>query len=771
MTRANANEANSEWMSTACNLCYANCGIQVQVGGEGNRHITRVKGDKNHPASRGYTCNKALQIDYYVNGRDRLTAPLRRRADGSFEEIDWDTAISEVAAGMAAIRDEHGGDKIFRYGGGGQGNHLGGAYFSSVRAALGMKYQTNALAQEKTGMAWIMGRMYGANVHGEVHDAQAVMIIGKNPWQSNGYQRARVMIRQIAKDENRTLVVIDPRRSETAEFADYHLAVKPGRDAWCLSAMVAHVIQLGLVPQEWHDAHTTGLEAVIERFRSIDVDAYAEYAGLDPAVLKAAAEAVGRAETAATYEDVGLEMAPHSTLNTYLHNLLMMVTGNFGKPHTMAPLTQLVGPFFGFDDVGDGDENGYEADHRKSPVTGAHIVSGLVPCNTVPDEILTDHPNRYRAMWIESGNPAHSMADSTKWREALRALDLVVVIDVAMTETAREADYILPAPSQYEKWEATFFNFEFPKNVHHLRPPVLKPRGNVLPEPEIHARIMDALGVVDPAGLAPLRAAAEKGLEAYSAAAMAYFSANPGQFRYLSYILYRTMGPALPEGAEAAALYWGAAQRFAMGNEASLHRAGFEGQGPELALNLFKAILEGHSGVVFAEDDIDEAFDKLRYDDKRIRLNIGEMLDEVDGLSAMQDLVDIGEGYDFILAAGERRSYTANTIIRNPEWQKSNDAISMSVNPEDAMGAGIKDGGRARVVTEAGEAEVLIAYDDRMRQGTLSLPNGLGLLYPDEKGNDVPNGVSVNELTSLRNKDKFLGTPHHKFVPARLEAI
>ena len=74
-------------------------------------------------------------------------------------------------------------------------------------------------------------------------------------------------------------------------------------------------------------------------------------------------------------------------------------------------------------------------------------------------------------------------------------------------------------------------------------------------------------------------------------------------------------------------------------------------------------------------------------------------------------------------------------------------------------------------MTEAGEAEVLIAYDDRMRQGTLSLPNGLGLLYPDEKGNDVPNGVSVNELTSLRNKDKFLGTPHHKFVPARLEAI
>lgn len=766
-----AEAAKGEWLSTACNLCYANCGIQVQVGGDDNRHITRVKGDKNHPASRGYTCNKALQIDYYVNGKDRLTSPLRRREDGTFEEIDWDTAITEVAARMAAIRDEHGGDKIFRYGGGGQGNHLGGAYFSSVRAALGMKYQTNALAQEKTGMAWVMGRMFGANVHGEVHDAQAVVIIGKNPWQSNGYQRARVMIRQIAKDENRSLIVIDPRRSESAEFADYHLAVKPGRDGWCLSAMIAHIIQTGLVPEDWHAEHTSGFDAVQKRFENIDVDAYAEYAGIEPGLLKEAAEAVGKAETAASYEDIGLQMAPHSTLNSYLNNLMMMVTGNFGKPHTMAPLTQLVGPFFGFDDVSEADEEGYEADYRKSPVTGARIVSGLVPCNTVPDEILTDHPNRYRAMWIESGNPAHSMADSTKWREALRALDLVVVMDVAMTETAREADYVLPSPSQYEKWEATFFNFEFPKNVHHLRPPVLKPVGNVLPEPEIHARIMDALGVVDPAELTPLKEAARGGLEAYSAAAMEYLGANPGSFKYLSYILYRTMGPALPEGAEAAALYWGATQRYAMSNEKSLRQAGFEGEGPELALNLFKAILEGHSGVVFAEDNIEDSFEKLRHPDNRIHLNIAEMLDEVDGLSEMQDLVEAEDGYDFVLAAGERRSYTANTIIRDPEWRKSNDAISMAVHPEDAMGAGIKDGSKAKVVTKAGEAEVLVAYDDRMRQGTLSLPNGLGLLYPNAQGKDEAQGVSVNELTSLENKDKFFGTPHHKFVPARLEAI
>ena len=101
------------------------------------------------------------------------------------------------------------------------------------------------------------------------------------------------------------------------------------------------------------------------------------------------------------------------------------------------------------------------------------LISGLVPCNVIAEEILTDHPARYRAMIVESANPAHSLADSQAMREALAALDLVVVIDVAMTETARLAHYVLPASTQYEKWEATFFNFEFPRNVFHLRAPLL----------------------------------------------------------------------------------------------------------------------------------------------------------------------------------------------------------------------------------------------------------------------------------------------------------
>ena len=756
----------AEWKPTACGLCYANCGVLVQTGGEDGRHILKVRGDKNHPVSRGYTCNKALKLDYHVHGRDRLTSPLRRRADGSFETIDWDTAIREVAAKLAAIRDEHGGDKIFRYGGGGQGNHLGSAYAGSVMAALGIKYKTNALGQEKTGWGWMMNRMFGGNVHGDLDHAQTLVIVGKNPWQSNGFQRARILLREASRDPNRTLIVIDPKRTESAELADIHLAVKPGRDAWALAAMLAHIVQSDLVPHDWLEAHTVGFAQVAAKFIDIPVDAYAEFAGLKPGDVRAAAEAIAKAESSALYEDIGLQMAPHSTLNSYLNLLLTATTGHFGRPGTMARITGLLGSFIGLSDQGQVDEEGRETGWTTSPVTESRIVGGLVPCNDVPAAILTDHPDRYRAMIVESGNPVHSMADSQKWRDALRSLDLVVVMDIAMTETAREADYILPSPSQYEKWEATFFNFEHPRNAHHLRAPVIAPIGNVLPEPEIHSRIFEALGVIDATGLEPLKAAAMQGLDAYGAAFMAYMAQNPKHMRYIFHILYRTLGPALPDGAATAAIYWGIVQRFATENAAAVKRAGFA-TGNEL----FEAILAGRSGMVFAVDDIEESFAKLGFADQKIRLHVADMLEEVDGLAAMEDVIAKDNAFPFILAAGERRSNTANCAIRDPRWMDSNDATSLAIHPADAGRIGVRDGGNIKVITQVGEAVVDIRYDDRQMEGTLALPNGLGMIHPDERGNDVMIGVSLNELTPIDNKDKFVGTPFHKYVPARLERV
>ena len=140
MSETGAAPVAESWKSTACILCECNCGIEVQLGGEDGRRLVKVRGDEKHPASKGYACEKPSRLDYYQNGPHRLTKPLRRRDDGSYEEIDWDTAIREVAERFAAIRDEHGGESIFYYGGGGQGNHLPGVYGPATRSLLGQPW-------------------------------------------------------------------------------------------------------------------------------------------------------------------------------------------------------------------------------------------------------------------------------------------------------------------------------------------------------------------------------------------------------------------------------------------------------------------------------------------------------------------------------------------------------------------------------------------------------------------------------------------------------
>jgi hypothetical protein len=238
----------SDWQPTACMLCECNCGVEVQLGGPDGRHLTKVRGDKAHPASKGYACEKPSRMDYYQNGPDRVRSPLRRRSDGTFEEVDWETAVREVAERFAALRDEHGGESIFYYGGGGQGNHMPAAYSRSTLAALGNRYGSNALAQEKTGEFWVSSRMLGgAFTRADFENCEVGLFIGKNPWFSHGIPHARVTLRALAKDPERCMIVIDPRRSETADLADIHLAPKPGTDAWLLAAMIGVLVQEDLL--------------------------------------------------------------------------------------------------------------------------------------------------------------------------------------------------------------------------------------------------------------------------------------------------------------------------------------------------------------------------------------------------------------------------------------------------------------------------------------------------------------------------------------------
>src|SRR5262245_42736132 len=749
----------SEWKSTACILCECNCGIEVQLGGADGRRLVRVRGDDAHPASQGYACEKPLRLDYYQNGPHRLTRPLRRRDDGTFEEIDWDTAIREVAARFAEVRDTWGGESIFYYGGGGQGNHLPGAYARSTRAALGSIHRSSALAQEKTGEFWVAEKMVGGYSRADFEHCEVALFLGKNPWFSHSIPRARTVLREIAKDPARCLIVVDPRRTETAEIADIHLQVKPGTDAWLLAALIGVLVQEDLCARDWLAAHADGLDDVLPHFAALPVADYCAACGVPEDTVRAAARRIAAAASMATFEDLGVQMNRHSTLVSYLHKLLVLLTGNFGKQGTgyvPVPVVLLA--------------TGKDGGNRRTPVTGARIIGGLTPCNAIPEEILTDHPKRFRALLVESGNPAHSLADGPRMREAIAALELVVVIDVALTETARLAHYVLPVASQFEKAEATFFNFEFPHNYFHLRKALMTPLPGLFSEAELHARLVEALGAMPEAAVAALRTAWQEGRAAFRSKFFELAAADPRLIGIAPVVLYRAIGDLLPEGLAEGAGVWALCQIAAQRQAKSMNRAGFGGEPAEAGDALFDALLSSKSAVVFSVDDWEESFARVNTPNRRIQLSVPELYEELEAL-ASEPAPGSSAEFPFVLSAGERRSFTANTIIRNPEWRRKDRSGALRMHPDDAKRVGVESGGRARISTRRGSADVFVEISDRMQPGHVSLPNGLGLDFPDARGEQVQTGVSPNELTHGADRDWFAGTPWHKHTPARIEAL
>ena len=761
---ATAHREKGPQKSTACILCSINCGIKVETDDDGN--FVRIVGDKAHPASQGYVCEKAQRLNHYQNGADRITSPMRRKANGEYEAVDWDTAIAEITERMLAVRDTYGGDKILYYGGGGQGNHVGGAYVEAWLKALGVRYRSNALAQEKTGEFWVAGKMLGVGTHGDFEHCEVAVFLGKNPWQSHGFARSRAVIRQIAKDPERSMIVIDPRRSETADKADYHLAPKPGTDAWLLAAMLGLMVRNNWVDHEWIAQHATGYEEIVDTLSAIDVSQCARICGIEESFIAEVTQRIARAKSVSFFEDLGTQMSVHSTLVSYLERLVWMLTGNYGKEGTANAYV----PFLSLGKASKGDVGGGGAAvSRTSPVAGAKIIIGLIPCNVIPEEILTDHPDRYRAMIIQSGNPVHSLADSQRMREAIRALDFSVAIDVAMTETAREVDYVLPAASQFEKAEATFFNLEFPDNVFHLRQPIFEPLEGTLTEGEIVSRLLEAMGELGDADYRALKLAARGGLTTFSAVFMTQMATKPKLMKYVGPILYRTLGTTLPKGMEMAAVVWGICMSYVQSFPRAAKRAGFGGPLPIAANKLFRAIIGSPSGVVFARSTLDESRQAVRAAGNRVNLHIPELIGILD--QALDEVPEQDPEYPFVLSAGERRSETANTAIRDTHWHTKGIYGALRMNPEDAADIGCDSGDTLRLSTPRGKTDVIVEVNDMMARGHVSLPNGAGVDYRDADGSAVRRGVAPNELTDSYRRDFLAGTPWHKHVPARLEKV
>jgi len=751
---------NAEWRKTACNLCYVNCGLEVLVNDD---RITKVRGDREHPKSQGYLCNKASRIPYYAHHRDRLTTPLRRRADGGFDAIDWDTAITEIAAKLRALVERHGGKSIALYGGGGQGNHAGGAYANALLRALGSRHVFNALSQEKTGDFWVNGHMFGSqtcHTAEDVHHCDLLFVIGANPWIAHGFPNARDHLNQIRKDPNRKMIVIDPRRTETAEMADLHLAVRPGADAFLLGAILARLVRRDAVNHDFIAHHTVGYDEVRDALLRIPVEAWADAADVPLAQIEQCIDMIVAAKAMTVRVELGIQQGVHSTLNSYLEKLLIMLTGSFGRKGTNQLHSWLV-PLWG------------NSPNQRFAAVDTEVIAGLLPPNLFCDAVLSDHPDRLRGVWVDSSNPANTAANTAEVENALRALELVVVVDVAMTETAQLAHYVLPASSQYEKTEFTLFNMEFPRNFFHVRAGVVAPLPGTLPEPEIYTRLSRALGLLPgDNALAPLREAAFHSRNAFAQEFRAFMGANPQSSALGALLLYHTLGATLPDGTAAAAPLWMASLACAKRSPQAVRRALKAGREvPDAALGdaLFDAVIGSRSGAAFTEHDYDEVWTLLAHPDRKVRLAIAPLLDWLDKLDPAS--AQPASDYPFVLAAGQRRMFNANQIFRDPAWRRDDPDGALLINARDLASLGAHDGDWIAVRSSVGRIVARARRDDSMRDGQLALPHGYGQVYPTANGERLSNGPRINALTESGNRDPIAGTPYHKHVAVRLEPL
>ena len=743
-----------EWKKTGCVLCAQNCGLEVFV--EDNR-IVKTKGDKDNPRSKGYVCRKGANIAFHQHHKDRLTHPLKRIGD-RFERIPWDQAIGEIAAKLKKIVGTYGPKSYAYLGGGGQGCHFDAAFGVRLMRALGSRYHYSPLAQELTGIFWASGRLTGRQYLFGIPDEHAsdmILAIGWNGMQSHQMPRAPLVLKEFSKDPAKLLVVIDPRRSETAEIADIHLPIRPGTDALLTKAMIAIILKEGWHNKEYIEQHVIGFPEVKAWFSSFDAKTAIKICELDYDQVHEVCNLLAKRRWC-MHTDLGVYMNRHSTAASYLHLLLAALCGRFCVPggNVIPGHLMPIGAHT--------DERDPKTWHTVT--TGFPALMGVFPPNVLPEEIMSDHPERTRAVLCCQSNPLRSYADTTAYEDAFQKLDLLVTCELAMTETAALSHYVLPACSGYESWDGTFFAWTFPEIYFQMRRPVVEPVGEPLHLSEILVRLADALGII-PAVPQSLVDAASKDRMTFGMELMKFGQENPAALSDMPFILAKTLGKTL--GSPNLAALWGLLQVSPKTFRKAAARAGFT-PGITLGEEVFQTILDHPEGVIIGKADPDDNFAMLATDDHRINIHIPEMEQWVKSIEPMSEEAALQRDpvYPLILQAGRHMNMNANTLMRDPAWNQGRRACTLAMHPDDASGLNLVDGQIVRIVTEAGKANIELEITPATRKGQVIIPHGFGMNYEGKT-----HGANVNRLTKNTYRDKLAGTPLHRYVRCRVEAI
>ena len=739
----------SEWKKTSCVLCYCNCGLEVLT--EGSK-ILKARGDKDNLRSQGYLCRKGANIAFFQNNPERLKYPLKR-VGNRFERISWDQALEEIAAKVKSVVDTHGPRSLAYMGGGGQGCHFEAAFGLRFLHGMGSKNHYSPLAQELTGYFWVNGKAYGRQYMHPVPDlAQADFLVfwGANPLVSHDIPRAPVLLRQKKREPGNLIAVVDPRVTETAQLADIHLRLRPGTDALLLKAMIKVLLEEGLVKEDYARDHLQGLETVRGWFGDVDVEANCRVCRLEEEEVRCFTRLFAARKTAMR-SDLGILMGRHSTLTSYLELLLLALAGRIGVPG---------GNVFGghLMPMGSHTPDDDPATWRTA-VTNIPQIMGVFPPNVLPEEIDTDHPQRVRALIVSASNPLRSYADTSAYEKAFAKLDLLVTVEVAMTETARLSHYVLPAKSGYEKWDGTFFQWTYPEYYFDMRRPVVEADGEQVEEAEIYLRLAERLGMIPefPEELRTL--AGDRGK--YGAALMKYIQANPKAGAWLPFIVGKTLGEEL--GSKNLSALWGLLARFPMMNKEDVARAGFQ-VNPFTGDEIFTRILNTPGGVKIGVADPTNNLSRLKTADKKIHIHFPEMESWVKEVQpASEESLLLNKEYPLTLMAGNHMEMVANSIMRDPAWNEGRRACTMRIHPQDAEKLGLRDKDPAVVETEAGSAKVEAEITDASYPGQVVIPHGFGLIHLEKAY-----GVNVNQLAPAKHRDRLAGTPLHRYIPCRV---
>lgn len=735
-----------------CPLCEATCGLEITVHG---RRATAIRGDAADVFSAGFLCPKAAALAQLDEDPDRLRLPLVRR-NGQLVPASWDEAFAEVERRLLPIIAEHGSDAVAVYLGNPNVHNLSLTVYGQVLLrALRTKNIYSASTVDQIPKQLASGLMYGTFTTVAVPDIDRtdfLLMLGANPFDSNGslwtVPDFPGRLRALQKRGGQC-VVVDPRRSRTAEAADQHVFIRPGTDAHFLMAIVHTLFAEDLVDLGKLNGHVTGVEEVKKAAAEFAPERVESTCQIPAAATRDLARRLAGAERAVVYGRIGTCTQEFGTLASWLVDVCNALTGNLDRPGgALFPLA----PGFAANSHGTpGIGRGVRTGRRHSRVRGAPEVQGDLPVACLAEEIETPGDGQVRALITIAGNPALSTPNGERLGRALASLDFMISLDLYLNETTRHADVIFPGLSPLEEshFDAVFNQFAC-RNAARYSPPLFPAPAN---RPLEWQTLLRLAGIVSGQGAGTDLTALDDFVALTQVQRAVASSQSPVHGRSPQEIIAALAPRRGPERIVDLALRSGP------------YGDGF-GTNPG-GLSLTR--LEAHPHGIDLGPLAPRLPDVLRTPSGRVELAPQPLLDDVSRLrSALDRHREDGELY----LVGRRHLRSNNSWMHNlPLLAAGRPRCTLHVHPDDAKRLGLADGSSARVQSHAGVLLAPVEITDAIMPGVVSLPHGWGHDQPDTRLQVAGRhpGVNSNLLADERAIDPLSGNAVLNGIPVTVE--